>query len=64
MKFKKKIQAIVFALFMTTFVNAQNKPASPAAVATGKINGVNISINYSKRTFWRILERKLFRIKC
>ena len=47
MKLKKKIQAIVFALFMTTFVNAQNKPASPAAVATGKINGANISINYS-----------------
>ena len=47
MKLKKKIQAIVFALFMTTFVNAQNKPASPAAVATGKINGATISINYS-----------------
>ena len=47
MKLKKKIQAIVFALFMTTFVNAQNKPASPAAVATGKINGANISIDYS-----------------
>ncbi|TRX16731.1 DUF2911 domain-containing protein [Flavobacterium franklandianum] len=47
MKLQKKIQAIVFALFMTTFVNAQNKPASPAAVATGKINGANISVNYS-----------------
>ena len=47
MKLKKKIQGIVVALFMTTFVNAQNKPASPAAVATGKINGANISINYS-----------------
>lgn len=47
MKLKKKIQVIIFALFMTTFVNAQNKPASPAAVATGKINGANISINYS-----------------
>ncbi|HWR94977.1 MAG TPA: DUF2911 domain-containing protein [Flavobacterium sp.] len=47
MKLKKKIQGIVVALFMTTFVNAQNKPASPAAVATGKINGATISINYS-----------------
>ena len=47
MKLQKKIQAIVFALFMITFVNAQNKPASPAAVATGKINGANISVNYS-----------------
>lgn len=47
MKLKMKIQTIVFVLFMTTFVNAQNKPASPAAVATGKINGANISINYS-----------------
>ncbi len=32
---------------MITFVNAQDKPASPAAVATGNINGANISINYS-----------------
>ncbi len=47
MKLKKKIQLIVFALFMSIFVNAQNKPASPAAVATGKINGATISINYS-----------------
>jgi hypothetical protein len=43
---KKKIQLIV-VLCITTFVNAQNKPASPAAVATGKINGATISINYS-----------------
>ena len=43
---KKKIQLVV-VLFITTFVNAQNKPASPAAVATGKINGATISINYS-----------------
>lgn len=32
---------------MLTLVNAQDKPASPAAVATGNINGANISINYS-----------------
>jgi len=43
---KKKIQFVV-VLFITTFVNAQNKPASPAAEATGKINGATISINYS-----------------
>jgi hypothetical protein len=43
---KRKIQLIV-VLCITTFVNAQNKPASPAAVATGKINGATISINYS-----------------
>lgn len=47
MKLKNKIQGIVVALFMTTFVTGQNKPASPAAVATGKINGATISINYS-----------------
>ena len=31
---------------MVTLVNAQNKPASPPAISTGKINGANISINY------------------
>lgn len=46
MKLKKKIQLIV-VLFVTTFANAQNRPASPAAVAIGKINGATISINYS-----------------
>ena len=35
------------ALLTVIFVNAQNKPASPAASATGKINGATISINYS-----------------
>jgi len=47
MKLQKKISLLVMALLMVTFVNAQNKPASPAAVATGKINGATISINYS-----------------
>lgn len=47
MKLQKKMQLLVVTLFITTFVNAQNKPASPAASATGKINGATISINYS-----------------
>ncbi len=34
-------------LLTVAFVNAQNKPASPATSATGKINGASISINYS-----------------
>jgi hypothetical protein len=34
-------------LFLTVnFVIAQNKPASPAAVATGKINEATVTINY------------------
>lgn len=32
---------------MTTFANAQDKPASPAEVATGKINDATITIKYS-----------------
>jgi len=47
MGLQKKIQLLFFALVTVTFVNAQNKPASPAATATGKINGASISINYS-----------------
>ena len=47
MKLQKKIQLLVVTLFMTTFVIAQNKPASPAVSVTGKINGATISINYS-----------------
>ncbi len=47
MVFQKKIYLSFIALLMITFVNAQEKPASPAAVATGNINGANISINYS-----------------
>lgn len=46
MGLQKKIY-LLFMLFSTiTFINAQNKPASPAAVATGKINGATITINY------------------
>lgn len=47
MGLQKKIQLLFIALVTATFVNAQNKPASPAATATGKINGATISINYS-----------------
>jgi len=47
MKLQKNISLIVITLFVTLFANAQNKPASPAAVATGTINGATISINYS-----------------
>jgi len=47
MKLQKNISLIVIALFVATFTNGQNKPASPAAVATGTINGATITINYS-----------------
>ena len=47
MGLQKKIQLLFVALLTVTFLNAQNKPASPAAVATGKINGATIQINYS-----------------
>ena len=47
MGLQKKIQLLFIALLTMTFVNAQNKPASPAATATGKINGATITINYS-----------------
>ncbi len=47
MGLQKKMQLLFITLLTVTFVNAQNKPASPAKTATGKINGANISINYS-----------------
>jgi hypothetical protein len=46
MKLLKKIPFLTFALLFINFLNAQEK-ASPAAVASGKINGAAISINYS-----------------
>jgi hypothetical protein len=46
MELQKKI-CLLFMLFLTvTFVNAQNKPASPTATATGKINEATVTINY------------------
>jgi hypothetical protein len=47
MGLQKKIYLILIALLTVTFVNAQNKPKSPPASVTGKINGATISINYS-----------------
>ena len=47
MGLQKKIHLLLIVLLTVTFVNAQDKPASPPAVATGKINGATISINYS-----------------
>ncbi|MBP6183152.1 DUF2911 domain-containing protein, partial [Flavobacterium sp.] len=46
MKLLKKIPFLTFALLFINFLSAQGK-ASPAAVASGKINGATISINYS-----------------
>ena len=45
----KAVASALFVLFVSTNVMAQDaKPkASPAASATGKINGANITINYS-----------------
>ena len=42
----KKISFLALALLFVNFLNAQEK-ASPSTVATGKINGSTISINYS-----------------
>ena len=47
MGLQKKFHLLFMALLTMTLVDAQEKPASPPAVATGKINGANISINYS-----------------
>ena len=47
MGLQKKIHLLFIVLLTATFVNAQNKPASPAASVTGKINGATITINYS-----------------
>lgn len=59
MRFTKKITILAVAIFFTAFAGAQEKKAaaSPAATATGKINGATITINYSSpfvkgRTIW------------
>ena len=58
MKTTKQFMLVIVALIMTTLAGAQDKkPASPAATATGKINGATITINYSSpfvkgRTIW------------
>lgn len=45
MEFKTKISMLLITLFIS-FANAQEKKASPAETAKGKINGANITINY------------------
>jgi hypothetical protein len=58
MKTTKQIMMLLVAFVMTTMAGAQDKKtASPAATATGKINGATITINYSSpsvkgRTIW------------
>lgn len=47
MKWQKKTRILFMALLTVAFVTAQNKPASPAKTATGKINGANITISYN-----------------
>lgn len=47
MGLQNKIRLLLIALVTVTFVNAQNKPASPASSTTGQINGATITINYS-----------------
>lgn len=58
MKTTKQLLMLAMVFFMGITANAQDKkPASPAATATGKINGATITINYSSpfvkgRTIW------------
>ena len=47
MKLIRKLHFSLIALLIVNFMNAQAKPASSKEVATGKINGANITINYS-----------------
>lgn len=47
MNFLKATSFFIFALFCSISVFAQNPAASPAAKATGKIGGANITIDYS-----------------
>ena len=47
MKNVKKITLFITMLLITGIASAQGKKASPAATATGKISGANITIEYS-----------------
>lgn len=47
MKLLKKIVLSFITLLTVTAVNAQDKPKSPPASVSGKINGAVITINYS-----------------
>lgn len=46
MKLHKKIGVFLMAICMSAVANAQEKKASPAETATGKINSATITINY------------------
>lgn len=46
MKLSRKVLLLLVTVFITTFVNAQEKPLSPPEKATGNINGATIEINY------------------
>lgn len=47
MKTLKKIGLLLVAFVATTAYAQDKKPLSPAATATGKINGATITVNYS-----------------
>ena len=47
MKLIRKLHFSLIALLIVNFMNAQGKPASSKEIATGKINGADITINYS-----------------
>ena len=47
MKTTFKICAMIVAFTVTTLGTAQEKKASPAETATGKINGANVTVNYA-----------------
>ncbi len=46
MDFKTKISVYFLTLLVSAFSSAQEKKASPAETAKGKINGADITINY------------------
>lgn len=46
MKLVKKSLLLFVVIFITTFVNAQEKPLSPLEKSKGTINGATIEINY------------------
>ncbi len=57
MKLLRKILFPLIALLIVNFINAQEKPASSKEMATGKINGATIAINYSSPS---VKERKIW----
>ena len=57
MKLVRKILFPFITLLVVNFTNAQEKPASSKEMATGKINGATITINYSSPS---VKERKIW----